>query len=508
MPVRWGAEVGWSLGVCLAGAMASGDAAARGAAPEPPSPAQPDVPVQTPQSTTPGEVPEGPFLDLVAQADAKRDAGAQAEAAALYGQAYRALPEDQRGSDTGEAVVRNAMAAHDLASAEALDLERLEAQAALLEAFLEDRRRARAAAQIAHAVPVPEVPQDLVQVLDDLYVRIDELVAAAEAAAAEPAPATVAPPVVVARPKLAPRPRHRIIYSNLSALRYNPLGLVNEFSIGYRYQLVDKDTTLFNESFIAAQLHTYVTPAFGRIGPKIDIQPLALLNLSATYDYTGYFGTFDLNQSFQSPTDDWSDSELQRRGESNDPARRNYPNRGHFVTLSALLQAKVGKIAIRDNLRFYWSDYELRAGDTVSYDQTLDITIPDRAWAMTNDLDVLYLANKRLTLGARYTVTEAFYLPRHFQDAEPVSRPNGPTHRVGPAVLYTFFNRPHQRFNKPTLIVLVQWWAAHRFRTGVDVSAAIPYFVLGFRFEGDIWPDPATWNRKRVPKRKRKAQSR
>ncbi|MCH9685787.1 MAG: excinuclease ABC subunit UvrB, partial [Deltaproteobacteria bacterium] len=45
-------------------------------------------------------------------------------------------------------------------------------------------------------------------------------------------------------PKLDPRPRHRWIYSNLSALRYNPLGLVNEFTTGYRFQFIDKDSVI------------------------------------------------------------------------------------------------------------------------------------------------------------------------------------------------------------------------------------------------------------------------
>ena len=358
-------------------------------------------------------------------------------------------------------------------------------------------------------MPVPEVPQDLVGALAALTARIEELEQAeAEAAriAAEQEAAPIEPAVPeVIEPKLAPRPRHRIIYSNLTAVRYNPLGLVNEFTGGYRYQLVDKkDSVLFGESFVAAQVHTFLTPAYGRIGPKIDIQPLALLNLSATYDYTGYFGTFGLDQSFKSPTDDWSDSELDRRDELSDPALRNYAHTGHFVTLAALLQAKVKNIAIRNNLKFYWSDYDLRAGDTVMYDQTLDIPLPDRGWAMTNEADLLYLFDFGLTLGARYTVTEAFYQPRHFQPAEPISRPNGPTHRVGPALLYTFFNRPDKRFNKPTIILLMQWWAKHRFRTGEDVSTGVPYLVVGFRFEGDILPNPATWNEKTEPKRKRR----
>jgi len=517
MSGRLGARVGWSLGVCLLGALASGEAAARGLSPEPgpgeavPADGQPaggpagdpeEVPLQSVEPTGAG------FDELMAQAEARRAAKAHAEAAALYGSAFRARSGVERGDATAETAVRNALVDYEIASNTGDELPLRRAEAELLAEFLEARRLTRAAAQIAHVVPVPEVPQDLVGALAALEARIAELEEAerlaAEQAAAEPLEPVIEP-AIVAKPKLRPRPRHRIIYNNLTAVRYNPLGLVNEFTGGYRYQLVEKkDSVLFGESFVAAQVHTFITPAYGRIGPKIDIQPLALLNLSATYDFTGYFGTFGLDQSFKSPTDDWSDSELDRRKDSNDPTLRNYKHIGHFVTLAALLQAKVKNIAIRNNLKFYYSDYDLRAGDTVAYDQTLDIPLPNRGWAMTNELDLLYLFDFGLTVGARYTLTEAFYQARHFQPAEPLSHPNGPTHRVGPALLYTFFNRPHQRFNKPTLILLTQWWAAHRFRTGQDVSTAVPYLVVGFRFEGDILPNPATWNEKTEPKRKRR----
>lgn len=514
MPSRLGVAAGWSLGVCLLVAAAASEAEARGLAPEPsvpavpepaegqPAPAEPAAPAQPVDSSAPG------FEQLSAQADERHAAGAHAESAALYGRAFRSRPDPQRGDATGEAAVRSAMVEYELAATKGDELALRQEELELLEEFLEARRRTRAAAQIDHVVPVPEVPEDLLKAVDALQLRIAELAEQqriAEEEAVAPESIEPDPGVGSTKPKLAPRPRHRIIYSNLTAARYNPLGLVNEFTGGYRYQLVDKgDSVLFNESFVAAQVHTFLSPAYGRIGPKIDIQPLALLNLSATYDFIGFFNTFGLNQSFKSPTDDWSDTEISRRDDSGDPAIDNYAHTGHFVTLAALLQAKVKNIAVRNNLRFYWSDYDLRAGDTISYDQTLDIPLPDRGWVVSNDLDVLYLFDMGLTLGARYTLTEAFYRPRHFQPAEPVSHPNGPTHRVGPALLYTFFNRPHQRFNKPTLIVLVQWWAAHRFRTGEDVSAAVPYFVLGFRFEGDILPDPATWNEKTEPKRKRR----
>ena len=85
----------------------------------------------------------------------------------------------------------------------------------------------------------------------------------------------------------------------------------------------------------------------------------------------------------------------------------------------------------------------------------------------------MWLFDFGLTVGARHTLTHAFYRQQHFRFGEPVSQPNGPTHRVGPAVLYTFFDRPGAAFNKPTIIVLAQWWVRHRWRTGEVGSDAV-----------------------------------
>lgn len=280
--------------------------------------------------------------------------------------------------------------------------------------------------------------------------------------------------------------RHSLVYKNLLAARYNPLGLVNELTLGWRMQLFTRPGVLFQDSYLGVKAHTFVNPAFARVGPTVEFQPLAVLNLSATYDYVGYYSSFDQFMSFRTPTADYRDTRLEELGE----AGENYPTTGHLVTLSALAQAKVRNIAIRDNVKFYYADFDMRDGDTVYYDQTLDILEPNQGWAVVNDLDLIWLFDFGLKLGARYTLTHAFYQQKHFLPGEPRSEPNGPTHRVGPALLYTFYDKPERRFNKPTVILLSQWWARHRWRTGVDVHAAVPYLVVGFLFEGDLLPDP------------------
>ena len=41
-------------------------------------------------------------------------------------------------------------------------------------------------------------------------------------------------------------------------------------------------------------------------------------------------------------------------------------------------------------------------------------------------------------------------------------------------------------FNNPTVFVLIQWWAKHRFRTGADTSGALPLMGVGFQKTGDF----------------------
>lgn len=361
------------------------------------------------------------------------------------------------------------------------------------------------------AEPAPEaIPNELRSADGPTAVPApDETTAVEPSTAAEPTATTPTPvtPTTTAQgedddddgdgPKRRGLQRHRLVYKNLTALRYNPLGLVNEFTFGYRLQLVDKNTTLFKDSFMAIKAHTFVNPAFGRVGPMFEIQPLALLNLHVIYNAVGYFKTFDQLQTFQSPAVDYSDTKLEENTD------RRYPGTGHMVTASALLQAKVGRVAVRDNVKFYWVSFDVKAdaesgrADTVYYDQTLDILQPNKGWVMTNDVDALYLFDFGLKLGARHTFTHAFYKDSMYLPGESTKNLNQ-THRVGPAILYsppkwrakaakrTGLSR--KRWYNPTAFLLAQWWVQHRWRTGQDVSVGIPYILLGFTFEGDFHP--------------------
>ena len=75
----------------------------------------------------------------------------------------------------------------------------------------------------------------------------------------------------------------------------------------------------------------------------------------------------------------------------------------------------------------------------------------------------------------------------HYAALGGVENPNTPIVRTGPLLAYVFFDDPNTAFNKPAILLILNWNIKHRFRTGRDVSAAVPYVVLGFKFEGTLW---------------------
>jgi hypothetical protein len=295
--------------------------------------------------------------------------------------------------------------------------------------------------------------------------------------------------------------RHRFIYRNFLAFRANPLGAVDELTLAYRLQLSMRETLLFADTYLLAGAHVFATPAFVRLGPVLEIQPLAALNFSATYDFISTFSTFGQTQSYPSATSSVGPHDIRAKGKRNEQ----YATIGQMLTLSGVFQFKVKHIAMRNIVKAYYTKMRLRDGDRVFYDPALDIAGPRKGWTLTYDADLIYLFDFGLSLLVRNTLTHAFYQRDDFRPGEPVSQPNGPTLRVGPAAAFTIFDRPGVRFNRPTVFLLTQWWYRHRFRTGEQTSAGIPYIALGFQFDGDLFPsrkDTERGKHKRAAKRR------
>ncbi|MDJ0761360.1 MAG: hypothetical protein QNJ97_00105 [Myxococcota bacterium] len=278
-------------------------------------------------------------------------------------------------------------------------------------------------------------------------------------------------------------PRHRLVYSNLLAFRYNPLGLEDRISLGYRFRLYNDSNLLWRDAHIGLAFTPTINPATTRIGGTLTVKPIAVLSLSAGYYFVAWHGTFDYLYSTDSATDDFSDSAI----ENPEQDYQGYSTTGQEAQFRAQAVGKVGPVVLRNDLIFFYGNLDLKGGDSLYYHSSLDALVPNSGWALTNDSDLVYLSDFGLIVGVRNSVVHAFYKDEHYGPSDDTENINTPTVRVGPLAAYVFYDRPSSWFNRPTLVLIVNWWLKHRFRTGDDVNQGIPYLVLGFRFDGDIW---------------------
>ncbi len=271
-----------------------------------------------------------------------------------------------------------------------------------------------------------------------------------------------------------PIPEHRLHYRNFTVLRINPLGLQNQFAISYQYRLYDSDSRLFRTGFFRAGLEPIITPGLARLGVAVEIEPIAVLRLGAKWEFLQYYGTFDHMNSYPDTDSDYSDTAIEHGGE----AGTNYAGSGINTTLHAELRAKVWNIVVRSKLLAIHNVMDLTPGHKTWYDPYYDVLQRNHGWALINDADLLlFLLDDKLIVGVRHNVSYAM----HPGDAVPA------TQRVGPLVAYRFFDDPGAAWNRPTAVLLANWYLKHPYRTGQDVDPAIPYVAIGLAMFGDVY---------------------
>lgn len=300
-----------------------------------------------------------------------------------------------------------------------------------------------------------------------------------------PAPAAPAP--------LLPIPKSRWVLSDLTIFRWNPIGLETQFRTGYQRKFYDaNDKLALRDNFWHVGTFIRLNPASARAAAVLEIQPLSLLNLRWTAEYLHFYGNFTFVQSRQhaglaqgdagadpvTAEPSLADSAMKDNKEGK---WGNYSTGGFHATFEPLLQAKVGKVAIRSRGLFGYFDMNLRRNDRVWYEATLDTSLPGKGWVIANDLDVLYMTDFGLNIGLRHS--SVFPQLSKAQNPDDVDNSH---QRLGVLAAYTFRDDGYSKFNKPTLIAITSWYLNHRFRTGQDVSRAMPYFVLGFAFTSDL----------------------
>jgi hypothetical protein len=327
-------------------------------------------------------------------------------------------------------------------------------------------------------------------------VMVTIMVAMSSAAFAQPAPAEPKP----FDPEAPPPAGWRLMLSDLTILRLNPIGLETRGRFGLQKRLYYSESKIAKTNFMFVGAYPKLNPASASLGLGGELQPASMFNLRAFGEIQQFFGTFGHLQSFASADANYSDHRIDEL--KDDPLLK--PQATHMIhaSIQPMLMAKVGPIALRALFQFDYWNFDARAGDTSAYEPTFDTLLPDNGWTFTTDTDLLFTGKKRLAIGLRHTFVKPIYKARHFADQAAFDAyDNENSHqRLGLFAAYTLRDDGPSRFNKPTLILIASWYLSHKYRTGepdtipVDgsaddyVSRAFPYIIAGFAFESDFIP--------------------
>lgn len=273
-------------------------------------------------------------------------------------------------------------------------------------------------------------------------------------------------------------PKHRLYYTNATFARLNPLGLIDAFSLGWRYRLMDSDSVLFNDTYTMLGLSARASPAFARVGARAEVNPIAVWKAFGAVEGVYYFGTFDQVTGFADADAVYDDDTLEALG-------RGRSTLGWVATAGTVLQAKAGPVAVRSTFQGQRYALDLPEGERFFYDQFWDRLAPNEQWMLLNDLDLMGVFD-HARIGARWTWSDAL-----IDEGDSVA--GLAQHRVGPLFAWQFKDEPAgTRFNKPTVFALAQWWMQHPYRDGTVSSQAMPLIALGFAFQGDLLGAPPT----------------
>lgn len=303
-----------------------------------------------------------------------------------------------------------------------------------------------------------------------------------------PVPATDWPP---------PIPKYRLLATSVLGGSFNSEGVEEQVRLGAQIRLFPSSNEALRDNFVFVGVNPRVNPTAWRLGPSIEIQPLSVLNLKADVEYVGYFGELSALLSFPSPLSDFS----ARVRDRNDRLGRSYATSGVRISLTPFAQIKVGPIALRNRFTFEYIAVDLRGGDTVFYEPAYDTLSPGHGKFLSDDLDVFYVhdlpgggsfSHGRIAAGVRYSAFKPLFEPTHFQPGEDRSKERDEIHRVGPLVAFSLFDDGYSKFHEPTLVAMAQWYAAHPNRTGKDMDQSVPYLVLAFIFQSDLWTSEGT----------------
>jgi hypothetical protein len=124
--------------------------------------------------------------------------------------------------------------------------------------------------------------------------------------------AVIAPGRAAAEPdERPPQPASwRLVLSDLTVLRVNPLGLETRARFGLQKRLYTSEKQISANNFGFLGTFAKLNPASAHLGAGGELQPLSMFNLRAFAEVQRYFGSVGFLQSFPSANASYSDATL------------------------------------------------------------------------------------------------------------------------------------------------------------------------------------------------------
>jgi hypothetical protein len=286
-------------------------------------------------------------------------------------------------------------------------------------------------------------------------------------------------------------PDYRFTMRNAFGGRYNPLGLELSTRAGLQARLYHKDSPIVRSNYVFIGMNAGISPTQAHIGPLVEVQPISILSVKLITEVQTYFGDLGYAQSFVSARDNFSDSAQSARENSSAYATTGFHLTFEPVLLVPLVVKPKFTLVLQNRFSLELWKMKLHGSDNVFYEAGTDTLVGKaNGLIVTDDADLVVLLRSAKRgaatyLGVRYSMAQPFYNAADYRPGEAsISNAN---HRIGPLVGYTFFDHGYTYFNKPTLIAIINWYFIHPYRTGADVSAAVPYMVLALTFQSDFF---------------------
>jgi hypothetical protein len=132
---------------------------------------------------------------------------------------------------------------------------------------------------------------------------------------------------------------------------FQRIGLMADLRLRYRHSLYASDNVAFAENFVGAGFIEQASPVFSQTGAYLELQPATFFNISANYQWVGYFGAFNTLRAVNDCEGVQSMSaDDPRCAFSSNSSAPNMSDYGHRVWVEAHLRGRIGPVIATDSV--------------------------------------------------------------------------------------------------------------------------------------------------------------